>query len=98
MFNMRYINHYTQGSFKINHLGKEITVSDSTALSIFISTLQNLEVDVITIAPGYEHRPDRISELFYETPTKDWLIMMFNNIKDPFQGLNVGDTLLLPKL
>lgn len=55
-------------------------------------------MDVGYIPAGYEHRPDLISNLFYDTVTKDWLIMMFNNIKDPFQELNVGDRVLLPKV
>jgi hypothetical protein len=50
------------------------------------------------IPAGYEHRPDLISNLFYDTTSYDWLILMFNNIKDPFQELNVDDRILIPNL
>jgi hypothetical protein len=39
-----------------------------------------------------------ISNLFYDTTSYDWLILMFNNIKDPFQELNVDDRILIPNL
>ena len=70
----------------------------NTNLQDYFKNLENIEIDVGYIPAGYEHRPDLISELFYNTVTKDWVIIMFNNIKDPFQELNVGDRVLLPKL
>ena len=47
------------------------------------------------IPMGYEHRPDRISNLFYGTPDLWWMIMEINNISDPFEGLNVGDQIII---
>lgn len=93
---MRYINHYQLGGGVIDHKGKKIYIADGVALSNYLDSLQSVKVEVGKIPPGYEHRPDRISELFYGTVTKDWMIVMFNNIKDPFQELNVGDKILLP--
>lgn len=95
---MNYINHYQTGAGTVEHKGKLITISDSVSLSNYLASLESVQIEVGTIPPGYEHRPDRISELFYGTVTKDWMLVMFNNIKDPFQELNVGDTILLPMI
>jgi hypothetical protein len=92
---MKYINHYRLGGGIVNHKGKNIYIADSIALANYLNSLQ-ASVEVGIIPPGYAHRPDLISDLFYGTVTKDWMIVMFNNIKDPFQQLNVGDKILLP--
>ncbi len=47
---------------------------------------------------GYEHRPDLISHLFYGTVEYWWLLMVLNGVFDPWEGFNVGDRILLPKL
>ena len=95
---MNYINHYKVGVTQVNHKGKTLVTSLNTELSEYLTSLQSVDVDVGYIPAGYEHRPDLISDLFYDTVTKDWLILMFNNIKDPFQELNIGDRILLPKI
>jgi hypothetical protein len=93
---MEYINHYTLGSFTVDHNGKSIQISDRDSLVSFIKSLENVRFEVFYIPLGYEHRPDLISNKFYNTVSKDWLIMMFNNVSDSFQELNVGDRLLIP--
>ena len=70
----------------------------NSKLDEFIDNLKTKEFEVGYVPAGYEHRPDLISNLFYNTVTYDWMILMFNNIKDPFQELNVGDRILLPKI
>jgi hypothetical protein len=95
---MNYINHYKIAVNQAEHRGKPILTSLNTNLTDYFNNLEDVGVDVGYIPAGYEHRPDLISELFYNTVTKDWVIMMFNNIKDPFQELNVGDRVLLPKI
>jgi hypothetical protein len=92
---MNYINHYRLGGGIVNHKGKNIFIADSIALANYLNSLQG-SVEIGIIPAGYEHRPDLISNLFYGTVTKDWMVVMFNNIKDPFQELNVGDKILLP--
>lgn len=93
---MEYINHYTLGSYAVDYNGKSIQISDRNSLVSFIKSLENIRLEVFYIPLGLEHRPDLISYNFYNTVSKDWLIMMFNNISDPFQELNVGDRLLIP--
>lgn len=95
---MIYKNHYTIGTDTVTHLGKTIPVANSNQLSDYINNLQNSEFQVAYVPAGMEHRPDLISFYFYGTVTKDWLIMMYNNLSDPFQSLNVGDRILLPIL
>jgi hypothetical protein len=95
---MIYINHYRLGSFELTHKDKKIIVSDRIALSNYIDSLRSKPFTVGYIPAGYEHRPDRISNLFYNTVTNDWILMMFNNIRDPFQELNVGDQILIPTI
>jgi hypothetical protein len=50
------------------------------------------------IPAGYEHRPDLISNLFYGSPKNWWLLMLVNSVEDPFEGFNVGDSILIPKI
>lgn len=95
---MNYINHYLIGRATAEHKGRSITHALDTGVNEYLNSLQSNEVEVGYIPAGYEHRPDLISNLFYGTVTKDWLILMFNNISDPFQQLNAGDRILLPKL
>lgn len=95
---MNYINHYNLGSYSVNHKGKIIQISDGISLANYLNSLENVNIKVGYIPAGFEHRPDLISNLFYNTVTKDWLILMFNNITDPFQQLNVNDRILIPMI
>lgn len=82
------------------HRGRKIPVSIGTpSYDSVVSDMENFqEVDVGYIPAGFEHRPDLISNLFYGSASYWWLILLINNIADPFEGLNVGDRILLPKI
>lgn len=95
---MEYRNHYVLGSFEVSHDNKTLVVGNGEELSDYIDTLQKSNFEVAYVPAGMEHRPDLISYAFYGTVTKDWLIMMYNNLSDPFQSLNVGDRILIPVL
>jgi hypothetical protein len=87
-----YKNHLSQGY--IETLFKEKKVSSSLNSSQFLVAMRRLNSgrsSVGIIPPGYEHRADRIAELFYGSPTLDWVVLWTNNISDPFEQLNVGD-------
>lgn len=56
------------------------------------------DYDVAEVPIGYQHRPDLISNVFFGTPAFWFLIMDVNNISDPYEGLNVGDQILIPKI
>ena len=57
--------------------------------------LLSMSKKVGVIPPGFEHRADLISNLFYGTPSLDWVILWVNSISDPFQQLNVGDRVVI---
>jgi hypothetical protein len=39
--------------------------------------MDSFDFRVGRVPPGFEHRADLISNLFYDTPTLDWLICWF---------------------
>jgi len=53
---------------------------------------------VFTIPLSMEGRPDKISYLFYGDPRYMWVILMRNNIDDPFSELLAGNRILIPSL
>lgn len=92
-----YLNHHTKGFETSSHKGKSvITSSTSKNFESFLDSIETIPFKVGYIPTGYEHRADLISDLFYDTPSYDWLICYFNNVSDPFNQLNVGDRILLP--
>lgn len=64
----------------------------------FMGQKDKIPYNVGYIPVGYEHRPDLISDLFYNTPSFWWLILQFNEVHNPFESLNVGDRVLIPKI
>lgn len=95
---MNYINHYTFGLNTFRHKSKIVATSLNSSFDSYMESIQKGEFDMILIPAGYEHRPDLISKEIYGTVVYDWLIMMVNNIKDPFQELNPGDKLIVPRI
>jgi len=79
---------------------RKATVTTILNSTQFDNILENLDTaykySVGYIPAGFEHRPDLISDLFYGTPDKWWLLMLVNNISDPFEGFNVNDRILIP--
>jgi hypothetical protein len=95
---MNYLNHHSIDYYEVTHKGKKIVTSLHSKVTDYLDSLKLGDVEIGFIPAGYENRPDLISNLFYDTVSKDWMIMMLNNIKDPFQDLNVNDRILLPKI
>lgn len=96
---MGFHNHLKIGSVEVIHRDRKIsTTLNSQEFEKFVGQMDNFDFDVGNIPPGFEHRADLISNLFYDTPTLDWLICWFNNVSDPFQQLNVMDLIKIPKL
>ena len=96
---MDFLNHHIKGFENIVHKDKKLTIS-STSIDFekFIKQMRFVSFTVGYIPAGYEHRADLISNLFYDTPTYDWLICLVNNVSDPFQQLNIGDSIKIPKI
>jgi hypothetical protein len=93
-------NRYDNGFIDFDHKGQKIrsSVGNAQQDNFTINPQNKYDFSIGIIPVGYEHRPDLISNAFYGTPDFWWLILSFNNINDPFEGLNVGDTILIPKL
>ena len=87
-----YKNHLKSGYVEVLHKDKPVISSlNSISFQSFIESLDEIPVRVGTIPPGFEHRADKIADLFYENAALDWLVCWTNNVSDPFQQLNVGD-------
>lgn len=87
-----YKSHLSLGYRQVEHKGKTVITScGSKSFKLSMSQLQKAPSRVGIIPPGYEHRADKIADLFYESPQLDWLVCWANNVSDPFQQLNVGD-------
>ena len=97
---MENIGHYMYGSNLVRHRhGATRIAAGSPGFDLSLEELQSkYSYDVAYVIAGYEHRPDLISDVFYYTPDYWWLILLYNNIDDPFEGLNVGDQIKIPKL
>lgn len=90
---------YSVDSNVVVHRNASVTTTFNAAE--FDDLLINLEDIPYTegyVPIGYEHRPDLISKAFYGTHKNWWLLMVFNNINDPFEGFNVGDRILIPNI
>ena len=94
-------SHYSLGAHIIKHRHKVTSTSVGTVG--FDLSQEDLEAsytdyDIAYVIAGYEHRPDLISNVFYYTPAYWWLLLLYNNIDDPFEGLNVGDQIKIPRI
>ena len=95
----RYKNHLKMGSNLVTHKNKEVATSiKSLEFEEALNQLNSLPSRVGTVPAGFEHRADRIADLFYGSPTMDWIVLWTNNISDPFQQLNVGDRIRIVDL
>ena len=96
---MAYKNHLRIGGYVVKHKGRDVATNlASLEFRDFVKGLNDQEFTIGNIPAGYEHRADKISDLFYGTPNLDWMICWANNINDPFQQLNVGDRIKLINL
>lgn len=93
-------SHYELGSNIVQHRNKLTRSSvGNREADRTMSVLDSVyEYEVAFVPAGYQHRPDLISDIFYGTAANFWLILLVNNISDPFEGLNVGDRILIPKI
>ena len=61
--------------------------------------IKKAEDDIVyTIPLSMEGRPDLISNLLYSTPRYMWVILMRNNIDDPFTELLAGGRVFVPSI
>jgi hypothetical protein len=91
---------YSVGYQDISHRDAIVrTIFNDKSFDRLIQNLDTTYVYEIGYVPeGYQHRPDLISNVFYGTPKYWWLLMLVNNITDPFEGFYVGQKIMIPKL
>jgi len=95
----KYPSRYDYGVKTIHHKGVNITTSLNTGIETIMDAIpQDSSYKVGKCASFIVHRPDLISDLYFDTPSFWWYIQLFNNINDPFEGFNPGDRLLIPTL
>ena len=89
---------YELGYKLVNHRNAQISTIVNTPYfdNYIINMSRNTNYEVGYIPQGYQHRPDLISSLFYGSPKNWWLLMLVNNITDPFEGFKVNEQILIP--
>ena len=89
---------YNKGVIFYTHKGKTTTSTvGSRSFDAYIRGLSSGTYDLGRIPAGYDQRPDLISNLFFGDSDSWWKLMIANNIWDPFEGLKVGNQILLPR-
>jgi len=89
---------YKAGVVHYTHRGKVITSTvGSRRFDQYINTLSEGIYTIGKVPAGYDSRPDLISHLFFGKTDSWWKLMLINNIPDPFEGLAIGNQILLPQ-
>jgi|TARA_R100001143_G_scaffold32813_1_gene31507 hypothetical protein len=80
------------------HKGKVTSIgAGSLAYETVVEILQSNPTNSQRFVPaGYAHRPDLIANLFLDGPSSWWSVMAINALVDPFESLNLNDTIYLP--
>ena len=94
------ISRYNFGVTEIRHRKKLVTTSFNSEEheNLLARIPDGFSYKVGHVPAEYAHRPDLISNVFYDTPGYWWFILLFNNITDPLEGLNAGDIVLIPEI
>lgn len=91
-------NRHNIGNYVALHRG--VTTQTPVGSNLYDALVENIDTvfnyEVGYIPAGAVHRPDLISNVFYGTPSYWWLIMLCNNVTDPFEQLNEGDQIIIP--
>jgi len=90
---------YDIGLNTVNHKGKTVTTSLGSAMDDYIETLEKRFTYEIGVIPNaHDIRPDLTSYVFYDTVSKWWLLMQYNNIEDPFEDYTAGSVIKIPNM
>ena len=88
------------GFINIRHKGKlfKTSVGSRSYENMFggLWSERNFTHTLGFIPIGYAHRPDLISNVFYDSPSSWWMICERNNIFDTFEQLKSGDRIYIP--
>jgi len=87
------------GSITYVHKGKTIVSNvGSKKFDKFSHSLHAQSYQIGNVPPEYAYRPDLIAYIWYGSTDFWWKIMMINSFFDPFESLNTGTQMLLPKV
>jgi hypothetical protein len=90
---------YFYGQSSISHKGVVVKTSVGSEMDDFIVDLDKRFAYKNGRLPiQHAHRPDLISNLFYGNVKWWWMILQSNGFNDPFEQLNAGDIIRIPKL
>lgn len=91
---------YSFGETRVEHKGQTVsTFFNDPKVDLLVEDFPSVLTYTVGYVPaGYEHRPDLISSVFYNTPAFWWLLMLCNNVTDPMEGFNANDRILIPKI
>ena len=85
------------GYIGLYHKGRSVPTSvGSVIYENSIISLGGIPAVEKFVPAGYEHRPDLISNLFFDGPSSWWLVMELNGLSDPFDSLKLGERIMLP--
>lgn len=91
------MSHYEIGSSDYEHRGVKVrSIVGNEQADNFIARIDLLNLADGFIPPGYEHRPDLISNLFYSSPAYFWYIALTSNLPDAFEDFVVGKRIKIP--
>ena len=90
---------YSYDANIVEHRNAKIATIINSDFDSLIEDIETVfEYEVGYVPPGFEHRPDLISNVFYGTPKNWWLLMLVNGISDPFEGFALDQRILIRKL
>ena len=90
----------SQESVEVTHRGK---VTRTTVFSNIFEALHARPEQYFQFKEGrvpfaFANRSDLIAEVFYDSHDLNWLVQVANSVEDPFEGLNSGDRIFIPRL
>jgi len=92
-----YVSRYDFGVKKFLHKDKITNTSINTEFFDNVEfILGGGSYSIIGLKEYVKHRPDTISDLFYDNPSYWWYLLLYNNINDPFNFMSPGDGLAVP--
>lgn len=91
---------YSLGSVEYSHRGHIVksSVGHPRYDSIIEQPLRYFDYSVGFLPPDFKHRPDKVSDVFYNTPGYWWTLMVINNYPDIFENFKPNDRILIPKI
>ena len=89
---------YNFGVYVMSHKNKLVTTTVGSNYDDFVRALRLKAARPGKIPAAVSHRPDLISNIFYNTPGYWWYPMQYNGFVDPFEEMKSGRLISIPEL